>query len=79
MMVKKQDQGEKGFRKLLVWQKAHQLALLVYGLSEEFPKRELFGLVSQLRRAAVSIPANIAEGYAAGSKSQYRLKTALEE
>jgi four helix bundle protein len=62
---------EKGFRKLLVWQKAHQLVLLVYKLSDSFPKSEMFGLTSQLRRAAVSVPANIAEGYAAGGKGQF--------
>ena len=62
---------EKGFRKLLVWQRAHNLVLLTYGFTEEFPKREMFGLSSQLQRAAVSIPAYIAEGYAAGGNSQF--------
>ena len=62
---------EKGFRKLLVWQRAHNLVLLTYGFTEEFPKREMFGLSSQLQRAAVSIPANIAEGYTAGGNSQF--------
>lgn len=47
-----------------MWQKAHQFVLKVYALTEKFPKSELFGLTSQLRRAAVSIAANIAEGYA---------------
>lgn len=65
------ERMEKGFRKLLVWQKAHQLVLLVYKLSESFPKPEMFGSTSQLRRAAVSVPANIAEGYAAGGKGQF--------
>ena len=62
---------EKGFRKLLVWQRAHQLVLLIYKISESFPKSELFGLTSQIRRAVVSVPANIAEGYAAGGKGQF--------
>lgn len=55
--------SSKTFEDLLVWQKAHQWVLEVYRFSEPFPKRELFGLTSQLRRAAISIPANIAEGF----------------
>jgi four helix bundle protein len=51
-------------RELLVWQEAVELALLVYRLTNSFPKSELYGLTSQLRRAATSIPANIAEGAA---------------
>jgi len=66
--MEKLERGEKGFRKLLVWQRAHQLVLLVYKFTDSFPKSELFGLNSQMRRAAVSVPANIAEGYAAGGK-----------
>jgi four helix bundle protein len=52
----------KDFRTLAVWQKAHQLALNVYLVTNEFPRDELYGLVSQMRRAAVSIASNIAEG-----------------
>ena len=70
-MVEKSERGEKGFRKLLVWQRAHQLVLLIYKFTESFPKSELFGLTSQIRRAVVSVPANIAEGYAAGGKGQF--------
>jgi four helix bundle protein len=51
------------FQDLIVWQKAHQFVLSAYRFSEGFPKSELYGLTSQLRRAAVSIPANIAEGF----------------
>jgi four helix bundle protein len=51
------------FRQLEVWQKAHELVLMVYQVTKEFPRDERFGLVSQMRRAAVSIPANIAEGF----------------
>ena len=51
------------FRDLDAWQRAHAFVLSVYKLTTEFPKCEIFGLVSQLRRAAVSIPANIAEGF----------------
>ena len=50
------------FRKLKVWEKSHLLALSVYRCTTSFPKEELFGLTSQLRRSAVSIPSNIAEG-----------------
>lgn len=50
------------FRKLKVWCQAHQLALAVYGATRSFPKDELYGLTSQSRRAAASVPANIAEG-----------------
>jgi four helix bundle protein len=70
-IVKQVEKTEKGFRKLLVWQKAHQLVLLVYKVTASFPKSELFGLTSQIRWAAVSVPANIAEGYAAGGKGQF--------
>jgi four helix bundle protein len=50
------------FRNLMVWRKGHQLALNIYGLTGEFPKDERYGLTAQLRKAAVSIVANIAEG-----------------
>ena len=53
----------KSFKELIVWQKAHSFVLKVYSFSEGFPKSELYGLTSQFRRAAVSIAANIAEGY----------------
>lgn len=52
----------KDFRELKVWEKAHSLTLLSYRMTEAFPKSELFGLASQIRRCAASIPANIAEG-----------------
>ena len=51
------------FEDLVVWQKAHQFVLEVYCFSRCFPKVELYGLTSQLRRAAVSVPANVAEGF----------------
>jgi len=53
----------RSFRDLLVWQKAHQFVLWVYNFTARFPKTETYGLSIQMRRAAVSIPANIAEGF----------------
>ena len=53
----------RSFEDLIVWQKAHAFVLIVYRFSENLPKSEVYGLTSQLRRAAVSIPANIAEGF----------------
>jgi four helix bundle protein len=51
------------FEDLRVWQKAHRFVLAVYGFTATFPKHEIYGLSLQMRRAAVSIPANIAEGF----------------
>jgi len=65
------DRNDKGFRKLLVWQRAHELVLSVYKMTDKFPKSELFALTSQIRRAVVSIPANVAEGQGAGTKPQF--------
>ena len=53
----------KDFRDLIVWQKAHQFVLSVYSISNNFPKTEMYGLISQIRRAAVSVAANIIEGF----------------
>ena len=52
----------KDFRQLKVWEKSHQLALAIYKVTAKFPKEELYGLTSQVRRASMSIPTNIAEG-----------------
>jgi len=51
------------FKDLIVWQKAHQLVIAIYKATKLFPKEEIFSLTNQVRRAAVSIPANICEGY----------------
>jgi len=56
-------QPAQSFKDLLVWQKSHAVVLEVYKLTRRLPKEELFGLVSQMRRSVVSVPANIAEGF----------------
>jgi len=61
----------KSYRDLLVWQKAIELAVLAYHLTEQFPKREIYGLASQIRRAGVSLPSNIAEGYGRAGRREY--------
>ncbi len=53
----------RNFQDLIVWQKAHQFVLGVYRLSKSFPREELYGLTSQFRRAAISVAANVAEGF----------------
>lgn len=58
--------------KLIVWQKSHELTLKIYEITKDFPKDEQFGLTSQIRRAAVSIPSNIVEGKARGSNKDYK-------
>lgn len=60
--------ASKSFEDLIVWQRAHKLVLGVYRVSGGFPRDELFGLTSQLRRAAVSVPSNIAEGFKRAGK-----------
>ncbi|RAW03021.1 four helix bundle protein [Pseudochryseolinea flava] len=63
-------QKSKSFKELVVWQRAHQLVLSVYGLTKVFPREELFCLTQQYRRAAVSIAANIVEGYRKRTKPE---------
>ena len=60
------------YRELIVWQKAMNLVTQVYQLSKAFPKEEIYGLTNQIRRAAVSIPSNIAEGQARQSTAEFR-------
>jgi four helix bundle protein len=60
----------RSFRDLLVWRKAHELVLAIYQFTAGFPKRETYGLALQMRRAAVSIPANIAEGFRRHGKAE---------
>lgn len=60
-----------GFRQLVAWQKAYQIALDIYRATGGFPSAEVYGLTSQMRRAAVAIPANIAEGYNRQHRKEY--------
>ena len=60
------------YKDLIVWQKAIELVQLVYSLTEKFPKAEIYGITIQMRRAAVSIPSNIAEGSVRGTRKDYR-------
>jgi len=60
------------YKKLIVWQKSFELVKDVYSLTKELPKDEQFGLVSQMRRCAISIPSNIAEGQQRNNAKEYR-------
>ena len=59
------------YKKLIVWQKSIQLVKLIYQLTQNFPKEELYGLTSQMRRSAVSTPSNIAEGHTRKSNNEF--------
>jgi len=61
----------RSYKDLIVWQKARLLVRLVYEITRSFPKEELYGLSLQMRRAAVSVPSNIAEGYGRGTRKEY--------
>ena len=65
------QKNQKPHRNLLAWQKGMDLVIEVYNLTQDFPDRELYGLSAQLRRAAVSVPSNIAEGAANRTRSQF--------
>jgi four helix bundle protein len=60
------------YRDLIVWQKAMDLVVVVYRLTDKYPKEEMYGITAQMRRAAISIPSNIAEGTRRGSKKDFR-------
>lgn len=60
------------YRELVVWQKSMDLAVKIYDLTDKFPKEEICGLTSQMRRAAVSIPSNIAEGRMRGYRKEFK-------
>jgi len=61
----------KNYKELKVWQKSYQSCLEVYKITKGFPKEEVYGLTSQIRRAAVSVPSNIAEGYGRKTTPEY--------
>lgn len=61
----------KSYKELIVWQKSIQLVKEIFILTDELPKSEMYGLISQMRRASVSIPSNIAEGYGRRSAKEY--------
>src|SRR3989344_4380713 len=61
----------KSYKELIVWQKAMQLVEEIFILTDNFPKSEIYGIISQMRRAAISIPSNIAEGYGRKSAREY--------
>jgi four helix bundle protein len=60
------------FRDLVVWERAMQLTVAIYRLMQDFPREEIYGLTSQIRRSAVSLPSNIAEGHGRLNKGEYR-------
>ncbi len=60
------------YKELIVWQKAMKLVVQIYALTDQFPKSEIFSLSSQMRRSAISIPSNIAEGSRRSSKKDFR-------
>jgi four helix bundle protein len=61
----------KNYKELKVWQRSYQLCLAIYRTTKEFPKEERYGLTSQIRRATVSVPSNIAEGYGRKTTPEY--------
>jgi four helix bundle protein len=65
------DNKTRSYKDLLVWQKGIELAKIIYPLTDEFPPEEKFGLIAQIRRAAVSIPSNIAEGQARRTTGEF--------
>ena len=62
---------KKGYEKLKIWEKAHDFAKKIYNVTAGFPKSELYGLTSQLRRASLSVPVNIVEGYSRRSRKEF--------
>lgn len=64
-------EGKRGYEKLQIWQRSHELAKKVYALTADFPKSEIYGLTAQLRRSSLSVPTNIVEGYARRSKKEF--------
>jgi four helix bundle protein len=72
IVIRRLIMAAKSFRELVVWQRAMELATILYKLTQKFPREEMYGLVAQLRRAGVSVASNIAEGYGRGTRGEYR-------
>ncbi|WP_298310922.1 four helix bundle protein [uncultured Aquimarina sp.] len=68
---KREIVGMRDFKELKVWAKSHKLYLLIYGITNEFPNEEKFGVISQIRRASSSVPTNIAEGCGHDSNKEF--------
>lgn len=62
----------KSFKDLIVWQKSYRLVSETYKITKDFPREERYGLAQQMRRAAISIPSNIAEGYGRSHRAEYK-------
>ncbi len=71
-LVKDEDMPARNYQDLIAWKKAFELALAIYEATSLFPNEEKYGLTSQLRKAGVSVPSNIAEGEGRSSKSEFR-------
>ncbi len=67
-----QEQKSKSYKDLIVWKKSCDLVILIYRLTSTFPKEETYGITSQIKKAAVSIPSNIAEGSMRGTRKDFR-------
>jgi four helix bundle protein len=65
------EKGRKGHRDLIAWQKAMDLVTDIYRITKDFPREEMFGLTRQIRRAAVSVPSNLAEGHGRTSRKEF--------
>ncbi|HWA93783.1 MAG TPA: four helix bundle protein [Terracidiphilus sp.] len=72
-------QPAQSFRELIVWKKAIELAVLIYKATEDFPREEAYGLTSQMRRTAVSVPSNIAEGQGRLTTGEFKQFLGLQE
>ncbi|MBP8591078.1 four helix bundle protein [Candidatus Shapirobacteria bacterium] len=70
--MEKREQKIKSFTDLVAWQEAHKLAILIYKVTKNFPKEEIYGLTNQIRRAVISISSNIAEGFSRQSRLEKR-------
>jgi four helix bundle protein len=70
--MKGRKKTTKGYKDLIAWQKGMDLAEMTYKITSDFPREEIYGLISQMRRAAVSVPSNLAEGQLRSSKNEFK-------